>query len=206
MATEVLRNMLYAGSEALQRPFVRRHGRGALPGRPDARCGVGEVILHLPKSAAGQPLGDGEQRRGVRRLDQRPCAATPPWWSTSTGPMPLWRHMLVGKRLFDLFDYSAKAGKTGQYTIDRNCCGHIAHRREADRLADWQPRGRGRRPGGGLNRPPSRRTSSPRWTARDCCRPSPSSSRAGCDACRQTVPTQPAAADDQGGPRPHPLR
>ena len=37
MTTEVLRNMIYAGSPTLREPRLRRHGRGALPGRPVPR-------------------------------------------------------------------------------------------------------------------------------------------------------------------------
>jgi ATP-dependent RNA helicase HelY len=68
--------------------------------------------------------------------------------------------MLVGKRLFDLFDYDANDAKR-QPAVDPALTRHIAHRREADRLADWQPRRRGPgRPGrpariGGY-RPPMR--------------------------------------------------
>ena len=157
MTTEVLRNMLYAGSEALQGlsyvvmdevHFLADRMRGAV---------WEEVILHLPEEvrlvSLSATVSNAEEFGG--------------WIKTVRGdttvvvdehrPVPLWQHMLVGKRLFDLFDYSAKAGKTGQHTIDQELLRHIAHRREADRLADWQPRGRGRRPGGpGLNRPPSR--------------------------------------------------
>ncbi len=157
MTTEVLRNMLYAGSEALQGlsfvvmdevHFLADRMRGAV---------WEEVILHLPEEvrlvSLSATVSNAEEFGG--------------WIKTVRGdttvvvdehrPVPLWQHMLVGKRLFDLFDYSAKAGKAGQHTIDQELLRHIAHRREADRLADWQPRGRGRRPGGpGLNRPPSR--------------------------------------------------
>ena len=68
---------------------------------------------------------------------------------------------MVGKRLFDLFDYrSSSAAKNGrELLVDPELLRHIAHRREADRLADWQPRGRGR-PGNracpSIYRPPSR--------------------------------------------------
>ena len=41
MTTEVLRNMLYAGSPTLRRPRLRRDGRGALPRRPVPRRGLG---------------------------------------------------------------------------------------------------------------------------------------------------------------------
>ena len=70
MTTEVLRNMLYANSDTLARPFACRDGRGALPRRPDARRGVGGGDpAPVRRRSPGQPFGDGEQRRGVRRLD-----------------------------------------------------------------------------------------------------------------------------------------
>jgi ATP-dependent RNA helicase HelY len=65
--------------------------------------------------------------------------------------------VMVGKRLFDLFDYRAsEAAKAGRdLLVDPELLRHIANRREADRLADWQPRGRNRgRPS--IYRPPSR--------------------------------------------------
>ena len=60
-------------------------------------------------------------------------------------PVPLWQHVMVGKRMFDLFDYrSGDATKNGrELLVDPQLLRHIAHRREADRLADWRPRGRG---------------------------------------------------------------
>ena len=60
-------------------------------------------------------------------------------------PVPLWQHVMVGKRLFDLFDYRAsEAAKSGrELLVDPELLRHIAHRREADRLADWQPRAAG---------------------------------------------------------------
>ena len=69
MTTEVLRNMLYAGSPSAARPRLRRARRGALPGGPRPRRGVGRG--HHPPArvgAGGGAVGDGEQRRGVRRL------------------------------------------------------------------------------------------------------------------------------------------
>ena len=50
-------------------PGLRRDGRGALPRRPDARRGLGGG--HHPPAGvgdAGVALGDGLQRRGVRRV------------------------------------------------------------------------------------------------------------------------------------------
>jgi len=123
-----------------------------------------EVILHLPEEvrlvSLSATVSNAEEFGG--------------WIKTVRGdttvvvdehrPVPLWQHMLVGKRLFDLFDYSAaagkaeKAGQSGHQRVDPELLRHIANRREADRLADWQPRRRpGGRPGGpGLHRPPPR--------------------------------------------------
>jgi ATP-dependent RNA helicase HelY len=161
MTTEVLRNMLYAGSDALQGlsyvvmdevHFLADRMRGAV---------WEEVILHLPEEvrlvSLSATVSNAEEFGG--------------WIKTVRGdttvvvdehrPVPLWQHMLVGKRLFDLFDYSAAAGKAGQsghQRVDPELLRHIANRREADRLADWQPRRRpGGRPGGpSLHRPPAR--------------------------------------------------
>jgi len=163
MTTEVLRNMLYAGSNALQGlsyvvmdevHFLADRMRGAV---------WEEVILHLPEEvrlvSLSATVSNAEEFGG--------------WIKTVRGdttvvvdehrPVPLWQHMLVGKRLFDLFDYDAPAKGGAAHRVDPELMRHIANRREADRMADWQPRGRsgrsGRdgRPGGpGLNRPPSR--------------------------------------------------
>ena len=101
--------------------------------------------------------------------------------------MPLWQHVLVGKRLFDLFDYRAgEPGKNGrELLVDPRLLRHIAHRREADRLADWQPRGRGGQSQPAQHLPTGRRgpTSSSRWIAEGLL-PAITFifSRAGCDA------------------------
>jgi ATP-dependent RNA helicase HelY len=163
MTTEVLRNMLYADSPALQGlsyvvmdevHFLADRMRGAV---------WEEVILHLPGDvrlvSLSATVSNAEEFGG--------------WIQTVRGdttvvvdehrPVPLWQHMLVGKRLFDLFDYDATG--TGPH-VDPQLLRHIAHRREADRLADWRgPRrqagrgspgrpGRSGRPGG--YRPPMR--------------------------------------------------
>ncbi|MGY4712130.1 DEAD/DEAH box helicase [Mycolicibacterium sp. CBM1] len=163
MTTEVLRNMLYAGSDALQGlshvvmdevHFLADRMRGAV---------WEEVILHLPEEvrlvSLSATVSNAEEFGG--------------WIQTVRGdttvvvdehrPVPLWQHVLVGKRMFDLFDYSAAAGASGkQHLVDPELIRHIAHRREAERLTDWQPRRRG--PGrsggggggGGFYRPPAR--------------------------------------------------
>ena len=179
MTTEVLRNMLYAGSDALQGlsyvvmdevHFLADRMRGAV---------WEEVILHLPEHvrlvSLSATVSNAEEFGG--------------WIKTVRGdttvvvdehrPVPLWQHVLVGKRLFDLFDYSAETGTVGRaHLVDPELTRHIANRREAERLADWQPRHRGggrggergggrgggggggggayRGGGSGVNRPPSR--------------------------------------------------
>jgi len=157
MTTEVLRNMLYANSPALQGlsyvvmdevHFLADRMRGAV---------WEEVILHLPDEvrlvSLSATVSNAEEFGG--------------WIQTVRGdttvvvdehrPVPLWQHVMVGKRLFDLFDYRAsQAAKTGrELLVDPELLRHIAHRREADRLSDWQPRGRAhRRPS--IYRPPAR--------------------------------------------------
>ncbi|QZH68700.1 DEAD/DEAH box helicase [Mycolicibacterium farcinogenes] len=154
MTTEVLRNMLYANSPALQGlsyvvmdevHFLADRMRGAV---------WEEVILHLPDEvllvSLSATVSNAEEFGG--------------WIQTVRGdttvvvdehrPVPLSQHMLVGRRLFDLFE------GTNSSLVDPELLRHISHRREADRLADWQPRGRGRGRGGGgrpqLYRPPGR--------------------------------------------------
>ncbi|MEO3759196.1 RNA helicase [Mycobacterium sp. B14F4] len=161
MTTEVLRNMLYANSSSLhglsyvvmdEVHFLADRMRGAV---------WEEVILHLPDEvrlvSLSATVSNAEEFGG--------------WIQTVRGdttvvvdehrPVPLWQHVLVGRRLFDLFDYRAGRAALGrELIVDPELLRHIAHRREADRLADWQPRGRGRagnhrgRPA--MYRPPSR--------------------------------------------------
>ena len=156
MTTEVLRNMLYAGSDALQGlsyvvmdevHFLADRMRGAV---------WEEVILHLPETvrlvSLSATVSNAEEFGG--------------WIQTVRGdttvvvdehrPVPLWQHVLVGKRLFDLFADDTDP-KGARHRVDPELTRHIAHRREADRLGDWQPRRSGGRGGGpGPNRPPSR--------------------------------------------------
>jgi ATP-dependent RNA helicase HelY len=140
MTTEVLRNMLYANSDALRGlshvvmdevHFLADRMRGAV---------WEEVILHLSEDvrlvSLSATVSNAEEFGG--------------WIQTVRGdttvvvdehrPVPLWQHMMVGKRVFDLFEGAdANASAT---LVDRELVRHISHRREADRLSDWQPRGR----------------------------------------------------------------
>ncbi|WP_029117516.1 RNA helicase [Mycobacterium sp. URHB0044] len=161
MTTEVLRNMLYANSHALhglshvvmdEVHFLADRMRGAV---------WEEVILHLSEDvrlvSLSATVSNAEEFGG--------------WIQTVRGdttvvvdehrPVPLWQHMMVGKRLFDLFEGDQRADN--RVLVDRELLRHISLRKEADRLADWQPRGRGRPgrrdQGGGrptIYRPPSR--------------------------------------------------
>jgi ATP-dependent RNA helicase HelY len=164
MTTEVLRNMLYADSSALRGlsyvvmdevHFLADRMRGAV---------WEEVILHLPADvrlvSLSATVSNAEEFGG--------------WIQTVRGdtsvvvddhrPVPLWQHMLVGKRLFDLFDYGAhEPGDRRHAIVDPNLLRHIAHRWEADRLSDWRGPRRGGPRGGsghsersGFYRPPSR--------------------------------------------------
>ncbi|MEE6179976.1 DEAD/DEAH box helicase [Mycobacterium sp. 050134] len=157
MTTEVLRNMLYADSPALQGlsyvvmdevHFLADRMRGPV---------WEEVILHLPDEvrlvSLSATVSNAEEFGG--------------WIQTVRGdttvvvdehrPVPLWQHVMVGKRLYDLFDYRSASAHTlpdGKPRVDPDLLRSIAHRREADRLSDWQPRrGRSTGRGGGSARP-----------------------------------------------------
>jgi ATP-dependent RNA helicase HelY len=157
MTTEVLRNMLYANSPALQGlshvvmdevHFLADRMRGAV---------WEEVILHLSEDvrlvSLSATVSNAEEFGG--------------WIQTVRGdttvvvdehrPVPLWQHMMVGKRLFDLFEGDQAGGSSA--LVDAELLRHISLRKEADRLADWQPRGRGgpgQRGRPTIYRPPSR--------------------------------------------------
>lgn len=161
MTTEVLRNMLYADSPALQGlshvvmdevHFLADRMRGAV---------WEEVILHLADEvrlvSLSATVSNAEEFGG--------------WIQTVRGdttvvvdehrPVPLWQHMMVGKRLFDLFESRPDTdgrGTAGRPRVDPQLLRHIAHRREADRLTDWSPRRHGGRggPGRPSYRPPMR--------------------------------------------------
>ncbi len=155
MTTEVLRNMLYAGSDALtglsyvvmdEVHFLADRMRGAV---------WEEVILHLPDEvrlvSLSATVSNAEEFGGWIKTVRGDTAVV----VDEHRPVPLWQHVLVGKRLFDLFDYDGDAVK---HRVDPELTRHIAHRRESQRLLDRQPRrrGGGRSFGPGLYRPPSR--------------------------------------------------
>src|SRR5689334_19831238 len=115
MTTEVLRNMLYAGSAALgdlgyvvmdEVHYLGDRFRGAV---------WEEVIIHLPASVRLVSLSAtvsnaeefGEWLVSVRGETEVIVH--------ERRPVPLWQHMMVGTRLFDLFAESDAA--TGRYSM-----------------------------------------------------------------------------------------
>ena len=144
MTTEVLRNMLYADSPALhglsyvvmdEVHFLADRMRGAV---------WEEVILHLPEDvrlvSLSATVSNAEEFGGWIKAVRGDTTVV----VDEHRPVPLWQHVLVGKRLLDLFDYRASGPAGRDLLVDPELLRHIAHRREADRLLDWQPRGRGR--------------------------------------------------------------
>jgi ATP-dependent RNA helicase HelY len=160
MTTEVLRNMLYAGSPTLaglsyvvldEVHYLADRFRGAV---------WEEVIIHLPESVRlvalsatvsnAEEFGDwlSQVRGGTAVIvdDHR--------------PVPLWQHMLAGSRLYDLFT-GAGNGNGRAATPARG--GHAVVNPELTRIAQrdgWsRPRAPGR-PGRGGRRPPRYRAPS----------------------------------------------
>jgi ATP-dependent RNA helicase HelY len=148
MTTEVLRNMLYSGSPALndlgyvvmdEVHYLADRFRGAV---------WEEVIIHLPASVTLVSLS-----ATVSNAEE-----FADWLVTVRGetqvvvsehrPVPLWQHMLVGKRMFDLF-HDATAAQMHEVHPEL-----LRYTREAARRMDDV---RGLRPGRGRrNHGPSR--------------------------------------------------
>ena len=162
MTTEVLRNMLYANSDALhglshvvmdEVHFLADRMRGAV---------WEEVILHLPEDvrlvSLSATVSNAEEFGG--------------WIQTVRGdttvvvdehrPVPLWQHMMVGKRVFDLFEGTdAATGRPRPWsTPSCSATSRIGARPTGCRTGSRGARAARRsRPGGGrptIYRPPSR--------------------------------------------------
>jgi ATP-dependent RNA helicase HelY len=139
MTTEVLRNMLYAGSRALdglgyvvmdEVHYLADRFRGAV---------WEEVIIHLPESVTLVSLS-----ATVSNAEE-----FADWLVTVRGhtevivdelrPVPLWQHMLVGPRMFDLFHDPEAAFKHDVHPE------LLRYTRELTRRIGWDggPRGRG---------------------------------------------------------------
>jgi ATP-dependent RNA helicase HelY len=153
MTTEVLRNMLYAGSPTLaglafvvmdEVHYLADRFRGAV---------WEEVIIHLPDSVALVSLS-----ATVSNAEE-----FADWLVTVRGhtevvvsehrPVPLWQHMLVGRRMFDLF--REPAGGIGRRGVEPDQAGaHEVHpellRHTLELTRRLGPAGRGgREPGRG---------------------------------------------------------
>src|ERR687886_1695377 len=111
MTTEVLRNMLYAGSDALRGlSHVVMDEVHYLADR--SRGGVWEeVIIHLPDDVTlvslSATVSNAEEFADwlvTVRGDTRVVVS-------EVRPIPLWQHMLVGNRVFDLFHDAEAAQK-----------------------------------------------------------------------------------------------
>jgi ATP-dependent RNA helicase HelY len=162
MTTEVLRNMLYAGSRTLaglgfvvmdEVHYLADRFRGAV---------WEEVIIHLPESVAlvslsatvsnAEEFGDWlETVRGstVTIVEER-------------RPVPLYQHVMVGRRMFDLFADRESAGIGGESKVNAELL-KVARddwrsSRTGDRRDKRAPRGRAGARGQGPRRPylPSR--------------------------------------------------
>ena len=156
MTTEVLRNMQVCGVANIACAVLRGDGRGAFSSPTGCAGPSGRSdSASAGRRPSGQPVCHGEQRRGIRRWIQAVRGDTTVVVDEHR-PVPLWQHVLVGKRLFDLFDYSDTNSLGKQQLVDPSLLRHIAHRREADRLTGWEPRHRGPARGPpSLFRPPS---------------------------------------------------
>jgi ATP-dependent RNA helicase HelY len=143
MTTEVLRNMLYASSSTLEGlgyvvmdevHYLADRFRGAV---------WEEVIIHLPDSVALVSLS-----ATVSNAEE-----FADWLVTVRGhtavvvsehrPVPLWQHMLVGKRMFDLFSSKSDAANR---EVDPELLRHtrdIVRRLEPVRRGPRGPRHRG---------------------------------------------------------------
>ncbi|GAC1379162.1 MAG: DEAD/DEAH box helicase [Marmoricola sp.] len=107
MTTEVLRNMLYEGSRALsglafvvmdEVHYLADRSRGAV---------WEEVIIHLPESVAIVALSatvSNAEEFGDWLATVRGSTRT---ILEETRPVPLYQHVVVGKRMYDLFDGDA---------------------------------------------------------------------------------------------------
>src|SRR5262245_21890118 len=156
MTTEVLRNMLYAGSSTLdglgyvvmdEVHYLADRFRGAV---------WEEVILHLPESVRLVSLSatvSNAEEFGDWLVEVRGDTTVV---VDEHRPVPLWQHMLVNNRMLDLF---TGEGPDGEPRINPDLLRRTEN--ESRTQVTWGPRnGRGRRSGaprgGPRFRPPSR--------------------------------------------------
>ena len=162
MTTEVLRNMIYAEGDSAHRRldqlgyvvmdeihYLADRFRGAV---------WEEVILQLPEHVAVVGLSatvSNAEEFGDWLVEVRGDTTVV---VDEHRPVPLWQHMMVGNRLFDLFGERRGAAQNGgELVVDPELVRYtremarrdFAGNRAADRAGDRGPRGRG---GGGKDR------------------------------------------------------
>jgi ATP-dependent RNA helicase HelY len=149
MTTEVLRNMLYARSTTLdglayvvmdEVHYLADRFRGAV---------WEEVILNLPDSVRLVGLSatvSNAEEFGEWLLDVRGDTTVV---VDEHRPVPLWQHMMVGPRMFDLF---AEDSTGARLTVDPQLARRV---QELERHSGWDRQRRGRE-GGPRFRPPDR--------------------------------------------------
>lgn len=141
MTTEVLRNMIYASSDALRAlsyvvmdevHYLADRFRGAV---------WEEVILHLPAEvrlvSLSATVSNAEEFGAWMETVRGDTAVV----VDETRPVPLWQHVMVGRRMFDLFDSESSDQRV---LVDSDLVRYIKQREAADRMESWGgPRGRG---------------------------------------------------------------
>ncbi len=145
MTTEVLRNMLYAGSRTLldlgfvvmdEVHYLADRSRGAV---------WEEVIIHLPESVALVSLSatvSNAEEFGEWLATVRGSTST---IVEETRPVPLYQHVMVGRRLYDLFeDDEGYAGPEAR--VSRELLRAVEHDRRADRGGSKRAKRGERRP------------------------------------------------------------
>ncbi|MFF2550023.1 DEAD/DEAH box helicase [Nocardia sp. NPDC058058] len=142
MTTEVLRNMLYASSDALQGlsyvvmdevHYLADRFRGAV---------WEEVILHLSPevrlACLSATVSNAEEFGAWMETVRGDTAVI----VDETRPVPLSQHVMVGRRMFDLFDAKSSDQKV---LVDEDLVRFIKQREAADRMENFGvPGGRGR--------------------------------------------------------------
>ncbi|MCS3779741.1 DEAD/DEAH box helicase [Tsukamurella ocularis] len=166
MTTEVLRNMLYANSPTLdglshvvmdEVHYLADRFRGAV---------WEEVILHLPQEVRLVSLSatvSNAEEFGAWIAEVRGSTEV---IVDEHRPVPLWQHMLVGRRLFDLFDTKAlrAAQESGQknLVLDADLVRYVKQRESLDRSFEPGINSRTGRRTGGRGRPQATRRPIPR--------------------------------------------
>ncbi|MBY8884403.1 DEAD/DEAH box helicase [Streptomyces sp. PTM05] len=159
MTTEVLRNMLYAGSQTLdglgyvvmdEVHYLSDRFRGAV---------WEEVIIHLPESVTLVSLS-----ATVSNAEE-----FGDWLDTVRGdtavivsehrPVPLWQHVLAGRRMYDLFEEKDGAGPGGRLEVNPD----LVRLARMENTRTFNPRDRRRR-GYEADRERDRRQRSRIWT------------------------------------------